>query len=216
MDLPWWGNKMFITFEGPEGCGKSTHSKKLKAFLEGKGLPVILTLEPGGTQIGKHIRGLLLDPESVLEMDTEVYLFAADRNEHVSKIIRPALQAGKIVISDRFIDSTLAYQIGGRRLPEDLVRYLVMVSSHGLLPDLTILLDVSPKIGLERAAVKGEADRFEQENLDFHKRVREMYLKIAMENPARFMVINADRKGIEDIQQEIRKKVVNYLDSTPH
>lgn len=207
---------MFITFEGPEGCGKSTHSKKLKSFLEGKGLPVVLTLEPGGTQIGKHIRSLLLDPESVLERDTEVYLFAADRNEHVSKIIRPALQAGKIVISDRFIDSTLAYQIGGRRLPEDLVRYLVMVSSQGLLPDLTILLDVSPQIGLKRAAVKGEADRFEQEKLDFHKRVREMYLKIAADNPARFVVMNADRRGIEEIQQEIRQKATQYLGNTPH
>jgi dTMP kinase len=198
---------MFITFEGPEGCGKSTHSKKLKSFLEGKGLSVVLTLEPGGTQIGKHIRSLLLDPESVLERDTEVYLFAADRNEHVSKIIRPALQAGKIVISDRFIDSTLAYQIGGRRLPEDLVRYLVMVSSHGLRPDLTILLDVSPQIGLKRAAAKGDADRFEQEKLDFHKRVREMYLKIAADDPARFVVINTDHRSIDEIQDEIRKRI---------
>jgi dTMP kinase len=179
--------------------------------LEGKGLPVVLTLEPGGTQIGKHIRSLLLDPESALEKDTEVYLFAADRNEHVSKIIRPALQAGKIVISDRFIDSTLAYQIGGRRLPEDMVRYLVMVSSQGLLPELTILLDVSPQIGLKRATARGTADRFEQEKLDFHKRVREMYLKIASENPVRFVVVNTDEKGIDEIQEEIRKRVEGRL-----
>ena len=110
---------MFITFEGPEGCGKSTHSKRLKNYLESKDREVILTHEPGGTQLGKHIRELLLDPESVLSKNTEVYLFAADRSEHVNKIILPALSQGKIVISDRFTDSTLAYQIGGRGFPED-------------------------------------------------------------------------------------------------
>src|SRR3989338_10353650 len=149
---------MFITFEGPEGCGKSTHSKKIKSYLEGKGRRVLLSMEPGGTQVGKAIREILLNPESVLDENTEVYLFAADRSEHVSKIIMPALQEGKIVISDRFIDSTLAYQIGGRRLPEDLVRYLNMTSSKGLTPDLTFLLDVSPEIGLKRATQNSRSE----------------------------------------------------------
>lgn len=198
---------MFITFEGPEGCGKSTHSKRLKSYIEGKGLRVLLTFEPGGTQVGKEIRSLLLKPESVLDETTEVYLFAADRSEHVSKIILPALNEDKIVISDRFIDSTLAYQIGGRRLPEDLVRYLNMVSSKGLVPDLTFLLDVSPEIGLKRATQHGKADRFEQEAIDFHTRVRKSYLRIAKDDPARFVVINTNDQTIEEIQNKIRETI---------
>jgi len=202
---------MFITFEGPEGCGKSTHSKRLKSYLEGKGLRVLLTREPGGTQVGKAIREMLLRPESVLDETTEVYLFAADRSEHVSKIILPALSEEKIVISDRFIDSTIAYQIGGRKLPEDLVRYLNMISSKGLIPDLTVLLDVSPEIGLKRATENGTADRFEKEVVDFHKRVRAKYLEIAKENTERIRVINTDRKTIEEVQDQVRKIVDEKL-----
>jgi dTMP kinase len=202
---------MFITFEGPEGCGKSTHAKRLKSYLEGKGLRVLATFEPGGTQVGKEIRTLLLKPESVLDETTEVYLFAADRSEHVSKIILPALKEGKIVISDRYVDSTLAYQIGGRRLPEDLVRYLNMISAKGLMPDLTFLLDVSPEIGLKRATQKGVADRFEQEALDFHQRVRENYLRTAKDNPQRITVINTNNKTIEEVQAKIREIIDEKL-----
>jgi dTMP kinase len=202
---------MFITFEGPEGCGKSTHAKRLKAYLEGLGQRVLLTLEPGGTQVGKEIRALLLKPESVLDDTTEVYLFAADRSEHVSKIIRPALAEGKIVICDRFIDSTLAYQIGGRRLPEDLVRYLNMISSQGLVPDLTFLLDVTPATGLKRAAGKGAPDRFEQEALAFHQRVRETYLQIAKDNPGRVIVVKTEDQTVDEAQAVIREKIDEKL-----
>jgi len=202
---------MFITFEGPEGCGKSTQAKRLKTYLEGKGLRVLSTFEPGGTQVGKEIRSLLLKPESVLDETTEVYLFAADRSEHVSKIILPALKEGKIVISDRYVDSTLAYQIGGRKLPEDLVRYLNMISSKGLVPDLTVLLDVSPEVGLKRARSKGPADRFEAEAVAFHKRVREFYLRAAKDEPDRFVVINTDHATIEETQDQIREKVNEKL-----
>jgi len=202
---------MFITFEGPEGCGKSTHAKRLKAYLEGLGRRVLLTLEPGGTQVGKQIRALLLKPESVLDYTTEVYLFAADRSEHVSKIIRPALAEGKIVICDRFIDSTLAYQIGGRRLPEDLVRYLNMISSQGLVPDLTFLLDVTPETGLKRAAGKGAPDRFEQETLAFHQRVRETYLQIARDNPRRVIVVKTEDQTVDEAQTVIREKIDEKL-----
>ncbi|MCU0641511.1 MAG: dTMP kinase [Candidatus Margulisbacteria bacterium] len=198
---------MFITFEGPEGCGKSTHSTRLKSYLEGKGERVLLTREPGGTQVGKALRDLLLDRTSVLDDTTEIYLFAADRSEHVSKIILPALKEGKTVISDRFIDSTIAYQIGGRRLPEDLVRYLNMVSSKGTLPDLTILLDVSPEIGLKRATRNRQADRFEQEVVDFHRRVRARYLAIAAAEPERVKVIETDDKDIDQVQSLIREIV---------
>jgi len=202
---------VFITFEGPEGCGKSTQAKKLKSYLEGNGHKVLLTQEPGGTQVGKHIREILLDPKSVLDETTEVYLFAADRSEHVSKIILPALKEGKVVISDRYVDSTLAYQINGRGLPEDLVRYLNMISSKGLMPDLTILLDVSPKIGLERAKKVAAADRFEQEKIDFHNKVRQKYLDIAKNDPGRVNVLKTDYRSIEELQDDIRQLVEEAL-----
>lgn len=198
---------MFITFEGPEGCGKSTHSKKIKHYLEEEGHQVLLTLEPGGTQVGRQIRAMLLDPQSVFDETTEVYLFAADRSEHVTKIIKPALAAGKIVISDRFTDSTVAYQIGGRGLPEDLVRYINMVSSQGLIPDLTVLLDISPEIGLKRALQTGAKDRFEKEALEFHQRIRHKYLAIAKDNPDRVKIVSTDEGGIEDVQHQIRRIV---------
>ncbi|OGB87466.1 dTMP kinase [candidate division WOR-1 bacterium RIFCSPLOWO2_02_FULL_46_20] len=202
---------MFITFEGPEGCGKSTHSKKIKHYLEEEGHQVLLTQEPGGTQVGKQIRTMLLDPRSVFDETTEVYLFAADRSEHVTKIIIPALAAGKIVISDRFTDSTVAYQIGGRGLPEDLVRYINMVSSRGLVPDLTILLDISPENGLKRALQTGAKDRFEKEALEFHQRIRHKYLAIAKDNPARVKVVNTDETEVEKVQSKIRRIIVEQI-----
>ncbi len=202
---------MFITFEGPEGCGKSTHAQRLKNYLEEKKLPIVLTHEPGGTALGRQIRDLLLDPESVLDRNTEVYLFAADRSEHVSKIILPALSAGKIVVSDRFTDSTLAYQIGGRGLAEDMVRYICMISSRGLIPDLTILLDVSPEIGIKRATVKGPQDRFEKEKIEFHRKVREKYLELAKNGPERIKLINTDKRSIDEIQEQIRRTVDEKL-----
>lgn len=202
---------MFITFEGPEGCGKTTHSKRLKSYLEGKGYAVLLTQEPGGTMLGKQIREILLSPESILDETSEVYLFAADRSEHVSKIILPALQEGKIVISDRFTDSTLAYQVGGRGLPEDLVRYLNMISAKGLIPDLTFLLDVSPEVGLKRATSNGLVDRFEKEAIEFHRGVREYYLKIAEENKERIKIVNTEDKTIEEVQNIIRGHINEKL-----
>ncbi|MBI5078470.1 dTMP kinase [Candidatus Saganbacteria bacterium] len=205
---------MFITFEGGEGCGKSSHSRKLKTYLEGKGFRVMLTREPGGTRLGREIRNLLLHPESAaggLDEITELLFFAADRVEHVGKVILPAIDDKKIVISDRFSDSTAAYQIGGRNLPEDLVRYLNMVSGKGLLPDLTLLLDVSPEVGLKRAALNAAADRFEKEMIEFHRRVREKYLEIAREEPQRIKVINTDDKNLEEIQEIVRRIVDEKL-----
>lgn len=193
---------MFISFEGTEGSGKSTHARKLKEYL---GDRAVLTHEPGGTELGKKIREWLLNSSSRLDGISELSLFAADRAEHVARVIQPALLAGKIVISDRFIDSTLAYQIGGGGLPEDLVRYLNMVSSKGLVPDLTFLLMVPLEAGLKRAREKGAADRFEREKLEFHKRVEAKYLEIAKENPQRVKVINTGGRGIEEVDEEIRK-----------
>lgn len=203
---------MFITLEGPEGSGKSTQATKLKSFLEGKGFKVVLTHEPGGTQVGKHIREMLLHPEGKFDQTTEIFMFAADRAEHVSKIIQPALKKGKVVVSDRFTDSTLAYQCGGRGLPEDQVRYTNMVSSKGLTPDLTILLDVTPETGIKRATQNGTSDRFEKEKIEFHKKVRRKYLQIAKEDPERVKVIKTEDKDIDKIQNEIRRIVSETCD----
>lgn len=195
---------MFITFEGPEGCGKTTQAKKLKTYLEDQGRSVILSFEPGGTIIGKEIRSMLLNKESLMERISELFLFAADRHENVKKRLLPALAAGKIVISDRFSDSTLAYQVGGRGLPEDLVRYVNLVASTGLVPELTFLLDVSPENGLKRAGHKGLADRFESEKLEFHDRVRQYYLAIAGRDTGRIKIIETNERGIAETQKLIR------------
>jgi len=194
---------MFITFEGGEGCGKSTHAKLLKEYLESLGKEVILTKEPGGTRLGMIIREALLDNELSMEILSEIFLFCADRVEHVEKIIRPALSAGKIVICDRFIDSTIAYQLGGRALPEDMVRYVNWISSKGLMPDITFLLDIVVEEGLKRTAERGAMNRFEKEILAFHERVRDKYLEIAAESRDRIKVIDTF-KGIDEAQKEIR------------
>jgi len=197
---------MFITFEGGEGCGKSTHARLLKEYLESSGRRVILTKEPGGTVFGETMRKILLQGDFPLEAQSEIFLFAADRIEHIEKVIRPALSEGKIVISDRFIDSTIAYQLGGRGLPEDLVRYLNWISCRGLIPDITFLLDVKVEEGLKRALGRGKADRFEKEILAFHERVRDKYLEIAQNDPARVKVIGTF-KDVAEVQKEIRDQV---------
>jgi len=194
---------MFITFEGGEGCGKTTHSKKLKSYLEKKGFKVVLTREPGGTAFGRKLRKTLLARGTVLDCTAELLLFAADRAQHLQEVILPSIKAGRIVICDRFIDSTVAYQIGGRGLPEDMVRYLNFISSRGILPDLTILLDVSPEIAIKRAAKEEVRDRFEREDLAFHKKVRDAYLKIAAQDPKRVKLVDA-ADPIAEVERDIR------------
>ncbi|HTY12560.1 MAG TPA: dTMP kinase [Candidatus Omnitrophota bacterium] len=194
---------MFISFEGGEGCGKSTHAEMLKKYLESAGKQVVITREPGGTALGGTLRKILLDDDLSIEPLTEMLFFGADRVEHVEKVIRPALAEGKIVISDRFIDSTIAYQLGGRVLPEDMVRYINWIASKGLVPDLTFLLDVPVEEGLKRTAARGKTNRFEKEIVQFHERVRDKYLEIAAGNPGRVKVIDTF-KGIEETQKEIR------------
>jgi dTMP kinase len=200
-----------ITFEGGEGCGKSTHSKELKKYLEMMGLDVVLTMEPGSTALGRKIRSLLLSPSTSLDTYTELMLFAADRIEHVEQVILPALKKGKVVVCDRFTDSTLAYQIAGRGLPEDVVRYVNFISSKGIVPDLTVILDVDPEVGIKRAGgVSGKRDRFEKQDLRFHKRVRDAYLKIAKGNPERAYVIDSLRKK-EEVWEDLIALVRNKL-----
>lgn len=202
--------KMFITFEGGEGCGKSTHSKLLKKYLEGKGYKVTLTQEPGATEIGRKLRQMLLKGKQLISRHAELFLFAADRAEHVARVIKPALKNGKVVISDRFIDSTTAYQIGGRRLHKGLVEYVNLVSSGGLFPDITFYLDIPPRIGITRGTKHTGKDKFESEDGGFHERVRNVYLKIAEREPKRIRVISS-QKPIDKVQQEIREIIDEKL-----
>lgn len=198
-----------ITFEGGEGSGKSTQSRMLGKYLSSKGFKVLLTREPGGTAFGKMARDLLLSTKTKLASFTELFLFAADRMEHVEKVILPALKKGHVVICDRFIDSTVAYQIGGRRLPKDIVEYLNKVSSRGLVPDLTLLLDVDIQTGIKRA-FKGGWDRFESEKKNFHLRVRSGYLKLAKTCPRRVKLVDS-RRPIKEVEANILFIVDKFL-----
>ncbi len=194
----------FITFEGVEGSGKTTQIALLADYFKSLGHDVVLTKEPGGTKIGAKLRALILDPETKLSaQNTEVLLFYADRLEHVETVIKPALAAGEIVLCDRYIDSTTAYQIGGRGVNPDIINTLNTLIN--LMPTQTILLDISPTEGLTRAKSRGQLDRFEQEAIEFHERLRTQYLKTAAENPDRITVISVSGKSIEAVFEDILK-----------
>lgn len=180
---------MFIALEGGEGSGKSTQARLLANALHDAGRPVILTREPGGTDLGRHIRTLLLDGTAPSPR-AEALLYAADRAHHVDTVIRPALNRGETVITDRYIDSSLAYQGAGRSLWAAGIRRLSDWAADGLYPDLTILLDIDPAAGLPRATRTG-SDRIERETLDFHQRVRHGFLLLARADPGRYLIIDA-------------------------
>ncbi|WP_320169663.1 dTMP kinase [Maridesulfovibrio sp.] len=209
---------MFITFEGIEGTGKTTQIKLLKAYLEGAGHEVVVTLEPGGSRIGGELRKILLNMDSTdITGECELFLYLADRAQHVSQVVQPALEAGKVVISDRFADSTIVYQGYGRGLDPKLLRELNDVAVCGHWPDLTVLLDIEPEIGLKRAMTRNfqqnrmqEEGRFEAESLDFHGRVREGYLTWAALNNDRITVVKADQSP-DDIFEEIKIRVLEAM-----
>ncbi|MBL7170846.1 MAG: dTMP kinase [Candidatus Omnitrophica bacterium] len=205
----------FITFEGPEGSGKTTQIELLKQYLSKKGNSVIITREPGGERIAEKIRRILLSPLSSIEPVTELFLYAASRVQHVEKVIRPAIQKGKVVLCDRFADATMAYQSYGRKIPKEVVKTINKLATSGLKPDLTILLDIDPGTGLKRARnvkgfYKGSADRIERESLAFHCRVRQGYLKLAKAEPKRIKVVKV-REKIKDTQARIREIVADAL-----
>ncbi len=198
----------FITFEGPEGSGKSTQSNLLCRFLRQKGFKVLHTREPGGTAIGEKIRNILLDKSNKQMTDLgELLLYMAARSQIVEEKILPALKKGKIVICDRFLDASLAYQGYGSGLDLKLIEYLGKISTKNLKIDLTILLDIESSLGLKRSSRK---DRLEMKTIKFHKRVRNGYLKLARKYPKRIKVIKAT-KPINEIQDLIRKIVLNVL-----
>lgn len=187
----------FITFEGVEGCGKTTQIRMLSEILTARGLPVQLTREPGGCPIADKIRAILLDAENrALAPLSELMLYAAARAQHVSEVIIPALGAGKVVLCDRFCDATTAYQSFGRGIDRDVIDTLNGHACQGVSPDLTVLFDCDPAIGLDRARRRIEAssgpreERFELEALAFHQRVRAGYLQLAAEQPERFLIMN--------------------------
>ena len=181
---------VFITFEGGEGCGKSTQLKLLAQRLEAAGVPVRALREPGGTVVGEAVRTILLDPDhSGLDDTAEILLYEAARAQLVAEVIEPALQAGDVVLCDRFYDSTTAYQGYARGIPLEEVAALNHAATGGLTPDVTVLLDLDPALGIKRATAEG-ADRLEAEDLQFHTRVRLGFLAVAAEDPARIRVVD--------------------------
>ena len=202
----------FITFEGPEGAGKSTQIRLLRDYLETKGCVCVLTREPGGTPLAERLRAVVKNhagPEK-LHPTTELLLIEAARSQHVHEVIRPALAAGKVVLCDRFFDSTTAYQGGARGMESQVIDTLNEFAAAECIPDLTILLDLPPEVGFARAQAReetrGEHDRFEEEKLDFHRRVRAGFLKIAEAEPERVRVVNADAPA-ECIHRQVREIV---------
>lgn len=187
---------LFITFEGIEGCGKSTQVSRLKARLEAEGRKVVVTREPGGTANGEQIRAILLDTaHTAISPITELLLYAAARAQHVDECIRPMLDAGAIVICDRFADSTTAYQGAGRAIERGIIKEVHDIATRGTWPDLTILLDLPAELGLERARAAREADRIEGEPIAFHRAVRNEFLRIAEHDPLRVRRVDATQSA---------------------
>jgi dTMP kinase len=197
---------IFITFEGIEGCGKSTQAKLLTEFLANQNCPVLLTREPGGPRIAEQIRELLLNPlYKEMLPETEMLLYMASRSQHTGEWILPALKEGKYVISDRYYDSTLAYQGAARKMNEKIIAIICQYATFGLQPDVTFLIDLPAEIGLSRI-IKEKADRLEQESLIFHQNVRNGFLKIASQEHKRYYILDG-MKEILEIQYDIREKI---------
>lgn len=188
---------LFVSIEGGEGVGKSTQARRLSNSLRASGGRVIETREPGGTPVGDVVRGLLLDPSSDMTARTEALLYEASRAQLTETVIAPALERGEIVVCDRFIDSTTAYQAYGRGLDPERIRALNLAATDGIRPDVTVLLTLDPEESLRRAT-HGGADRMEAESLEFHRRVHDGFLTIAAAERARFVVVDADG-GPDDV-----------------
>lgn len=196
---------LFITVEGGEGAGKSTQMELIADWLAAQGRNVVRTREPGGTQLAETLREILLDKRNAsLSSLTELLLMFASRAQHLDELIRPALQRGDTVLCDRFTDATWAYQGGGRGLPSSEIAALEQLVHGDLQPDLTLLLDLPVEEGMERAARRGESDRFERESLPFFERVRTAYLDRAVAEPGRFAVIDA-AGDVDAVWQQIKK-----------
>jgi dTMP kinase len=210
--------KKLITFEGIEGSGKSTQIKLVGEYLVEKNVPVIVTQEPSGTGIGRKIGSILFNSEHYdMRAETEMFLFCAARAQHVREKILPALEQNKVVLCDRFSDATFAYQGAGRGLDQEFIRLINDYCASRLKPDLTLLFDLPVEIGLQRATDRNNRlkepssiDRFERENIDFHRRIREGYLNILRNDPGRFRLIDANR-DVNAIQEEVRRHIRDFI-----
>ena len=202
---------IFITFEGIEGSGKSTISKMIYEELLGRSISVIYTYEPGDTPLGREIRQTLLNPDyKGMEPLTEILLYLADRVEHVNKIIKPSLEKGTMVISDRFSDSTIAYQGFARGFPINQLKELDRIVRAEVKPDITILLDLDVKEGLKRNRGVNKIDRFELEDVEFHEMVRKGFLTLAKDEPDRFRVVDASQ-DLKDVYQKVKRIIFSFL-----
>ncbi|MGH2593044.1 MAG: dTMP kinase [Anaerolineae bacterium] len=203
---------LFVTFEGPDGCGKSTQIARLAECLRAEGYDVVATREPGGTAIGDQVREVLHTPRNrSMRPVTELLLYCASRAQLVDEVIRPHLDRGGVVLSDRYVDSSLAYQGYGRGLDLDRLRAILDFATGGLRPDLTLLLDIEVEEGLRRRKGSGgEWNRLDQETIGFHRRAREGYLSLAQAEPDRWVIVDAAR-SVEDVQADIRAEVVKRL-----
>jgi dTMP kinase len=213
----------FITFEGIDGSGKSTQLRLLGNFLRANGCDALLTREPGGTAVGVRLRAALLDATGEVDPLTELLVFAADRAQHVRRVLRPALAGGKVVISDRYADATVAYQGAGRGFSDELISQIVQLATEGLKPDLTLLFDLSIDESINRTARRstgksssgGTRDRLDIEHADFHTRVRDAYLQIALAEPERVKLI--DTSGpVDRTQERVKDVIVPFLQSRGH
>lgn len=199
---------LFVAFEGGEGVGKSTQIATAAAWLRELGRHVVETREPGGTPLGGELRRLLLHPDGEITPRAEALLYAADRAQHVESVIRPALDAGHIVLTDRYVDSTLAYQGAGRGLDD--TRLVTGWATGGLLPDLTVLLDLDPSVGLRRAGARASPDRLEAASLAFHEAVRAGFLALAADAPQRYVVLDA-AAGPDVVAVAVREAIAARL-----
>ncbi len=198
----------FITFEGSDGCGKTTQIELVAKYFEEHGIPYIKTREPGGSKLGKELRQILLHYSGVVADECETFIFLADRAQHVETVIKPAIETGKTVLCDRFTDSTIAYQGFGRGIELERIKYLNNIATGSLNPDLTLVFDVESEVAQIRLG--DEKDRLEALGMEFHKKVREGYLKIAAQEPTRVKVVDANL-GIEEVYAQTVKHVKTLL-----
>lgn len=205
----------FITFEGIDGCGKSTQLRMLASELRVRGVPVVATREPGGTTLGQKLRTALLDVQEQVDPLAELLVFAADRAQHVRKHLLPALEQNQVVLSDRYADATVAYQGGGRGFEPKLIEEIVELATGGLKPDLTLLFDLSvaeSAVRTRKRVQNKRTDRLDKEDAEFHTRVRNAYLDIAKASPERFRLIDA-RGSVDQTQRRVMEIVIPFLEA---
>jgi dTMP kinase len=209
----------FITFEGIDGSGKSTQLRMLAQFLKSIDCEALLTREPGGTPVGNRLRAALLDAQEEVDPLTELLVFAADRAQHVRRVLRPALESGQVVFSDRYADATRAYQGAGRGFSPELISEIIQLATEGLQPDLTLLFDLSVDDSTmrtrRRANGKQQGDRLDAENAEFHTRVREAYLRIARAEPERVKIVETNQP-VELTHERVKEIVLPFLRSRGH